>query len=850
MISRKKTQKNNSFLRFLRLFAAIIATLFTTLARADVKLTNGGFENKRKPLAGWRVRADGGAVEPVRIGGQWFKVKVTFNSAECDRVNLYIGAYSTPTGSCWIDNVRGDGFEIKNPSFEQMRNGAYTHWSHEGPGKWTHVSTEHASDGKHALKILDASFARQMIRATQVVRVKPQTDYSYSFDFYMADDFTGAIRSSAITPPDKPYRVLGGITHVNGIAGGNIDDYIADRSAAGPQQCQFKLDGGTVSIAQRKVVTAAHHYEAGASIKVIDLQGKLTLMVNDAKSRRVFAETTIDDTGGLWRDVRLPFVAQSGFVEVRISGEGNGKALIDNTYLSAPVLRPAVQSVEWRKAADGFALGDTLTWSIHGPSGDVLQTGLSMLGDDLNMKVTPGDDAALKIDTTDNTLSRGEEAYRLEVTGKAIHISAASERGAFHGLMTLLQLISRDSNGKPIIIGCKIDDWPDLPQRGLNRGTAGLTPQWMARRKANMAFHINVQDIDAFRRHGIEAIPHDNITHYPYNNPTMPDILRDPNYAEGRGRTDELVLQGDKPAELTGRNVLRTKLTDIVVTSADGKATFQEDRDYRVIPGELKMSTRQPTSFLPDAKPFAIARIASGRIADGATVKATYEHAGHNHFEMCLAELTPQTIVAQRAANQVRDYKLAYIGLYVSESPACVGKGPRCRATGLSPSQLLVRYYQRLDAAIKQANPNCRMRLFTDDFLPWQHLPRSGLDDVLAHVPKDAILDHWHYNSGDSVQFAYKTAKLSAEHGLEFILIPFYDYRNIHVFAAAAKWARDRGMGCVGMSDWAYHLGPYKKLTQPAPFIERSLSVAWRVPREGEYGHVDFEAELKALKLE
>ena len=65
MISRKRTQRRDSVLRFLRLLAALMVVNTCLLARGEVELTNGGFENKSNPLAGWQVKADGGAVEQV-----------------------------------------------------------------------------------------------------------------------------------------------------------------------------------------------------------------------------------------------------------------------------------------------------------------------------------------------------------------------------------------------------------------------------------------------------------------------------------------------------------------------------------------------------------------------------------------------------------------------------------------------------------------------------------------------------------------------------------------------------------------------------------------------------------------
>ena len=104
-------------------------------------------------------------------------------------------------------------------------------------------------------------------------------------------------------------------------------------------------------------------------------------------------------------------------------------------------------------------------------------------------------------------------------------------------------------------------------------------------------------------------------------------------------------------------------------------------------------------------------------------------------------------------------------------------------------------------------------------------------------LPKDAIAHCWDYSSSRAVSFNVKSAKLWSELGNDFLFTGWYDYRNLRTVAAAALWARSKGMPCLGTSSWAYN--PDRTLKEPGAFIEETAACAWRVPREGEKGHVD-----------
>jgi len=59
-----------------------------------------------------------------------------------------------------------------------------------------------------------------------------------------------------------------------------------------------------------------------------------------------------------------------------------------------------------------------------------------------------------------------DEAYSLRVNGDSVLLEAQTEKGLFHGMQTLKQL-TFSQNGRELISGCKIIDWPGFKIRGF-----------------------------------------------------------------------------------------------------------------------------------------------------------------------------------------------------------------------------------------------------------------------------------------------------------------------------------------------------------------------------------------------
>lgn len=70
-------------------------------------------------------------------------------------------------------------------------------------------------------------------------------------------------------------------------------------------------------------------------------------------------------------------------------------------------------------------------------------------------------------------------AYRLTIDGKGISILGYDERGAFYGLQTLRQVVAQAESG---LLPCvRVNDWPDLPSRGVVEGFYGTPWSHQAR---------------------------------------------------------------------------------------------------------------------------------------------------------------------------------------------------------------------------------------------------------------------------------------------------------------------------------------------------------------------------------
>jgi hypothetical protein len=101
-------------------------------------------------------------------------------------------------------------------------------------------------------------------------------------------------------------------------------------------------------------------------------------------------------------------------------------------------------------------------------TGKVIQAALATVGQRLELTAAPGNDPACLavIVSIAPELPHGAESYRLTIGEERIEIQAQSPTGAFRAALTLKQ-IARQRAGMGTLPCLSIEDWPDIPNRGI-----------------------------------------------------------------------------------------------------------------------------------------------------------------------------------------------------------------------------------------------------------------------------------------------------------------------------------------------------------------------------------------------
>ncbi len=166
-----------------------IAAVLTLAASAGADLVNGSFESS-PALTGWTTSAADATIGIQNNGDAWTPCTVTFNSGSYSQAVIWLCIFNNPVGHCWFDNLVPSGFTIDNPSFEQHTGNSMTGWNQDSAGSLTWWSTAELYPGcTGSVLFYDPTSTTSEIRMWQTVNVTPNTNYSYTFDVYMEDDF-------------------------------------------------------------------------------------------------------------------------------------------------------------------------------------------------------------------------------------------------------------------------------------------------------------------------------------------------------------------------------------------------------------------------------------------------------------------------------------------------------------------------------------------------------------------------------------------------------------------------------------------------------------------------------------
>ncbi len=803
---------------------------------------NGGFEtaaNHGGP-AGWRVVTRGRAQVRVARRPFWVPLARGFNSGPFKKLRIYL-RLQMDRGTVWFDDVTLDGIPLKNPGFEETNGNRFPGWGQDNAGRTIFADRSGvARSGRGCLRISQSKSV--MSRVWQDVACRPHQNLT--------------LRAWARAVPPRGRTQINAYIEVYGIKDdGSLGPYwsssrISCLAGPGPGVGRGALElragpGAEAAVEQELAVPWSGRAILSCWVMPAACRtGRFEMTAAAVPSgRRLGASLPISGSVSTWLPCAMPFrIPEGGRVRIVLRATGPADLVrVDDVRLLP--FTPEFPVQDYRRPAGK----KDLQWAVGRPP---MATGLPdapavrkawrLLVQSLKARGNPGRGQAppVRITVSPTALPAdipGPEAYRLTTGPEGVRIAARTPVGVRWALITLLGLgnVEGDLWRAP---ACEIRDWPDLPFRATYR--AGIP--WDAKERArfcerlmrlkinalvmedNTFFHMTdpgtarktAAVFDDIRAWGIDPIPemqgfgHAGI-----------QIRHDPRLAEGKEiRGERLVLHGTTPAPLAHKNVIRTRATDVVLTSPDGRTRYTLGRDYAVLDGTIAYGR-------PDkAKPFLVRRLPGSRIPDGAAVSASYDVVAHGGsycpsepavYAFCLPQL--------RAVIRTLHPKIVHIG---HDEPRRMNSDSRCRRRHLSETALIAEDLRRWDQAAHAADPRVRLMMWADPLNPYHNgrrVLKSPTD--FERVPKDIIQCVWFYSADEPLRQGLDSIAFFAEHGIPTTGSPWYNVHCATNWGRAARAALRRKYPFLGLL--------YTSWSRRWDALAATAKAAWKLPAPG-----------------
>lgn len=808
---------------------------------APMYVQNGEFSAVQgNRFANWNTSGD---VQPEATSGAWKRLTAKFKTGNETRVFFTFWIPRGASGSVWMDNLIVDPpLAIDNAGLESgIQNGQLPGWLSEDLGRTVFMEKTRASEGKQSVRVTHAHEAIPATMLWHELTVEPNKEYTLSFDIYVGDDFQGEAKGWLFNAARSTSLDF----EIENLIGSKL---VEDRDRMGKFAAALRPTAGQpATLTQEINVTPGSNLAASFDLENKAFKGDVTLVARDGVSNKVLQQVAVSISQDKAQTPSFSFQSLSGKVKLQLQATGEGYVRLDNLAVTPPRIEPTVQQANWLPAAENYKIPSQLSLFVEGKSGEALDGAIGLLNKDLkpyNVVARKGGSAGAKlrifIGDKYKVEKRGPESYTLAVDRKGVVIKAASEAGAFYGIMSLLQLIeSRD--GKPVFLPCKITDNPDMEIRGFLYADA----EQAARMKMNTlmvstGFPVAPADRQGLRDSVAESRSL-NLDYIPMFMTLMGGYYVqgiNPNLAAGIWVQDEKVsLKGTEPAQLANPYVIRTALSDIVLKSASG-TVYKEGVDYRVIDGEMKYNYDNP-----NARRFAVARLPGSSIPDGATVLASYDWVSHTrgrtdpHIPYVPLEPEAKKLHTEFLTDLARDFDFRYINSFTDFHeyfiPANMLKtDSRVIKSGKKTIDLLVEEAHLQADAIKQGNPKTRPFQWTGDV-------SEEVRYAAKLMPKDSLINIWGYDASWPTDMGREAVSFWNKFGFETTVMPWDNLTNIRAWAQVVAEAQRKGYKCRGMigSGWE---------GRPTGFHETAM-VAWRIPRKGEKNYVALPAEPKTV---
>ena len=248
------------------------------------------------------------------------------------------------------------------------------------------------------------------------------------------------------------------------------------------------------------------------------------------------------------------------------------------------------------------------------------------------------------------------------------------------------------------------------------------------------------------------------------------------------GKSGEFWIDDVRIEPASFLNVNRRKECAVKVTSADGKITYTEGKDYSKIV-DPKMGRVRWVGDFNDAHTGPVVKVLPGsRIKEGDTVLASYYHVGlsRNSASICLNN--PATLKYITRAVEWLQKTIQPDGFLIGiDEHRAYGYDPECEKSGMNAAQALNKIARYCHKEIKRIAPKADIYMWNDMFDPFSNCKKGryyylikdkdALWNSWVGLPKDIIILRW---SPDSKAGAAKSMEHWQKLGMKFIEFPGY----------------------------------------------------------------------------
>ena len=495
------------------------------------------------------------------------------------------------------------------------------------------------------------------------------------------------------------------------------------------------------------------------------------------------------------------------------------------TLANAPSIVPVPKEIRWSEPTSWFTLDHEAAVDagkqVENPAADSLRRQIIercgvVLNAQGNRNIAVGERGKGNARLDQFCLREGisppanREGYMVVVQPDFVAVVGSSPAGTYYGVQTLAQMAVESVDAGWRIPCGSVTDWPDFPFRGayIQHSDMGQVRAFSEKKINAVVFEgfLNIFDpnspdsarqlFDECRQYGVEPIP--MIQGFGHGDEV---IRHNPNWAEGIYVKNEKLRFAEginpPPIPLAQPNVICTEHTDVLITDEHGNR-YKEGTDYTVIPGDID-------PYQPPGKPFAIERVAGGKIPDGGTVFASYDHAplrAKSRYDLSFCPSEPETYewLRELVESVVRELKPRYV-MIGRDEPMRMSTDSRCLTSGKTNAELFAWDVQRMVQFATAVDPTVEVLMWADAVNPYRNAfshttnPTGPAIDLLPHR---VILMPWFYGNFERLTMA-NSVEFFHRHGFRTIGGASRHVINPRHWADVAWQYRGQELGVQGL---------------------------------------------------